>query len=510
MAGVFSLLCPSCPAADGAEAPERLGEAVATVAEPVADATAMDLVRLAKETRPAVMLLMALDETGKEIGNGTGFVVSSDGKLITNRHVVERAAAAFARAANGERYAVIGVLAESETNDLAVLQLAGDDFPFLSLGSAEHIEAGMRIAVIGSPLGLEGSLSEGIVSAMRDAEPGVQWLQITAPISPGSSGSPVLDARGEVIGVATARSREGQAINFAVSADAAQSLLERAERALSPQPLSLLARSARGHLKEDAQYHAYLELFINNELDRALEVLQALVKRYPNRAEGHRELGDVYWSMRRYADSIAAYRQAVKLKPEFVEAWRELGESYEELLMYADAEQAYREAIRLKPEHADTWRNLGGVLNEQGKHFEAIGAYRKAVQLDAADHKSWRDLGQAYHSLGKYGDAVLALQHALNLEPGDALTLYRLGLAYNGQARFADEIQAYERAVRIWPNFADAWHNLAAAYIKARQHEKAWQAVRKLEELDARRAAKLTKVLLSLPQRASQLRPDNP
>src|SRR5206468_3005270 len=110
-----------------------------------------------------------------------------------------------------------GVLSSSSELDLAVLKADAREVQFLSVdGATTSPEPGTRVAVIGSPLALEGSLSEGIVSAIRSVEDG-NWLQISAPISEGSSGSPVLDRHGRVIGIATLTAKEGQNLNFARS-----------------------------------------------------------------------------------------------------------------------------------------------------------------------------------------------------------------------------------------------------------------------------------------------------
>ncbi len=124
----------------------------------------IDLKALAKKARPAVMLLVISDANGKEIATGTGFLVSADGKLITNFHVIEKAASAIAKSENGGKFEVEGVLASDPKNDLVLLKIKGKELPFLTLEKSENIEVGTRIAVIGSPLGLEGTLSEGIVS----------------------------------------------------------------------------------------------------------------------------------------------------------------------------------------------------------------------------------------------------------------------------------------------------------------------------------------------------------
>jgi len=190
-----------------------------------------DLRALAKQSRPAVYLIALLDEDGKSTGSGTGFLISPDGLLVTNEHVIHGAKTMIAKAENGGLFPIRKVLAVDSSNDLALLQLEAKDLPYLSLAPQGLAEAGSRIAVMGSPLGLEGTLSEGIISARRKL-PGQkrEVLQISAPISPGSSGSPVLDSQGRVVGVASFLLLEGQSLNFASPVEKIYPLLNRAGR----------------------------------------------------------------------------------------------------------------------------------------------------------------------------------------------------------------------------------------------------------------------------------------
>lgn len=185
----------------------------------------LDLPGLAERTRPSVMLLIVSDTQGKPFGSGSGFILSTDGLLATNYHVVQGAGSIVARAENGGIFLVEGIVTTDQNHDLAILKLKAQNLPALLLGSTTSLKSGSKIAVIGSPLGLEGTLSDGIVSATRESADHYRLLQITAPISPGSSGSPVINSTGEVVGIATMTLVRGQSLNFAIAVEHLKKLL---------------------------------------------------------------------------------------------------------------------------------------------------------------------------------------------------------------------------------------------------------------------------------------------
>jgi len=207
--------------------------------------------------RPTVAHLSVLDAAGRETHSGSGFVVSAGGLLATNHHVAEggdRIVATF----SGERQVeVLGVRAIDREADLSLLQLESGTYQALEL-SAEEPKQGDPVTVLGSPRGLAGSLSTGIVSAVRAHGTKLQgregghesWgLQISAPISPGSSGSPILDEHGRVIGVAVGKGA-GEALNFAIPVERLQALLASVDASTPLTPLSDLreGRSVKTNL----------------------------------------------------------------------------------------------------------------------------------------------------------------------------------------------------------------------------------------------------------------------
>jgi FKBP-type peptidyl-prolyl cis-trans isomerase len=171
--------------------------------------TIPEIVRRAK---PAVVEIVALNEKGSPTKLGTGFFISADGLVVTNCHVIQGANSLAAFDNHGALFGLERILACSADPDLAVLKFRAHDVSFLEGTHSVPVE-GDKIIVIGNPTGLAGTVSDGIVSGIRENG---SIIQITAPISPGSSGSPVLDENGKVIGVVEGQ-REGQNLNFAIA-----------------------------------------------------------------------------------------------------------------------------------------------------------------------------------------------------------------------------------------------------------------------------------------------------
>lgn len=159
--------------------------------------------------------IVAFDQLSHPLGYGSGFIFD-DELIVTNVHVIEgsHSASIFI---NGEskKYTASGYVAIDGTNDLVILKVPGLYGTKLPLASESLPEIGERIYAIGNPKGFNGTFSEGIVSGIREIL-GNYVLQITAPISPGSSGGPVINSLGQVIGVAFASFSSGQNLNFTV------------------------------------------------------------------------------------------------------------------------------------------------------------------------------------------------------------------------------------------------------------------------------------------------------
>ena len=189
---------------------------------------------LIKKIKPSTVIIFTYDDKGEFLKLGSGFFLSQSGDVITNYHVIQGASSAEIKTADEKIYPITDIVAGDEQCDLICLSVNIPSQFVYPLSLSKTIpEVGERIFVYGSPLGLENTVSDGIVSAIRDVPDYGRIIQITAPISPGSSGSPVLNMQGEVIGIASFQSIEGQNLNFAIPSERISSFILNQENKIS-------------------------------------------------------------------------------------------------------------------------------------------------------------------------------------------------------------------------------------------------------------------------------------
>jgi S1-C subfamily serine protease len=173
--------------------------------------------QIKKAYGPAVVYISVTTEDGPG-SYGSGFIVSPDGKIVTCQHVISGAQSASVRLLNGASFPDVSVLAEDSVRDVAVIKVQGQDLPCVVLGNSDSVEIGSHVVAIGNPKGYENTISDGLLSGSRTFNDSFREIQISAPISPGSSGGPVFDDSGRVIGIAKSVSsaKLAQNLNFCV------------------------------------------------------------------------------------------------------------------------------------------------------------------------------------------------------------------------------------------------------------------------------------------------------
>ncbi len=420
------------------------------------------LPELVKRIKPSAVAIETFDARGATLARGSGFFIAAD-RVITNRHVIERAARVEILLMDGKKFPVRGVLAIDGEADLALLQVEVPRGLAVPLRIVRAVpQEGESVVVIGNPYGLEGSVSNGIVSAVREIAGYGRIIQITAPISPGSSGSPVVNMGGQVIGVATLQAAEGQSLNFAVPAERILQL-----KVTEVQTFSTLSAESQKNKRFLAErlYSQGLAQLSRDDYLRAVPYFEKAAETDPNYAEAWYQTGFSYGALEKHAEALKASRQAAKLRPEWAAAHVNIGASSYALGQYKEAVDAYRQALRLDDGNAETQYSLGLSLGKLNRTDEEILAYRRAIALRPDHANSLEKLGLALFKQKRYADAATAFE-SLKIYRPDSKTYNNLGESLFEAGKTEDSIEPFNTALGYSQDFEKARYNLARAYLK--------------------------------------------
>ncbi len=428
-----------------------------------------------QQVSPSVVVVLTYNAAGKATELGSG-VKLPDGSVATNCHVLK----------DGTRYRVRyqgkdyrAQLDKADWNrDVCSLSVPGLPAPPVVLGSTKTLQVGAPVYAIGTPEGLQRTLSEGIVSSLRPVSGG-SYIQTTAAISPGSSGGGLFDDHGRLLGLTSFFISKGQQLNFALPVEWIEAL-----------PQHPTARVAAGTSEVE-----WLNRAAALESRKDWQGLQALANRWikaqPQSASAWFALGEADGNLGQYAQAIDAYRQALRINPQDAEAWNNLGFSYIGAGQYAQAIEACRQALQINPQNAKAWGNLGVAYGGAGQYAQAIDAERRALRINPQDAAAWYNLGLAYDDAGQYAQAIDAYRQALRINPQDAKAWNNLGIAHGHAGQYAQAIEDERQALQINPQNASAWMVLGLVYLQTGQQNQALTVYQHLKTLDPAKAQKL-------------------
>lgn len=381
---------------------------------------------LVRRLKPSVGAIVTFEKDGSQ-GQGSGVFISSQGEFLTNNHVVAGAAAAQVKLYNGKIYPVKRILASCPGLDLVKLQVGepGDVFTPANIALSAPAE-GERLFAIGNPMGLEATVADGLVSGYRDDPEDGRMMQISVPISPGSSGGPVFNLKGQVVGIATFHLR-GQNLNFAVPADRFRTL-----RVFSA-PMTL---AQWNHLPEprpvgdnnNLVQKAKTEMELGNYAV-ALKYLEQAEQSNADKETVEMNKAFCYARLKDYPRAIQAVRAYVKTYPDCIPAYQFGAAVYIKQKKYNEADALLREGIRQNPDDEKLKLMQGAVLVMKGSYREAVPVLSRAVQKYPDEPILQSTLGYSYLALEKFELARDQFQKAIKLDSRDEMLYSGMALA---------------------------------------------------------------------------------
>ena len=331
----------------------------------------LTLPELIKSIKPAVVEITTFDSSDEGKALGSGFFTGPR-QIISNWHVVDGCYRAEVKTADGNVYGIKGILASDKDADLVLLEV---DIPpgkakVLKVAASPPDE-GERIVVIGNPLGLEGTVSDGIVSGIRDLPKIGRLIQVTAPISHGSSGGPVVNMFGDVVGVARAALSEGQNLNFAVPGNEIASLKRG----------SLVSFAELHHQQAVEMYDRAVTLANAGSCSSAIPLLKQAVSNDRNYEDAWLQLGNCSFNTAQYNEALTSFEEVIRINPQSEAALYEAGRASAELELWDDAAKFYRRAIQINPRNDDAQFGLGLVMCSTSDSEGAQKIYQRLVRV---------------------------------------------------------------------------------------------------------------------------------
>jgi tetratricopeptide (TPR) repeat protein len=463
---------------------------LAVLGAATAQAADSGLVRLVKKIQPAVATVVAYDMERNVAGLGTGFFVDAQGHLITNFHVLQGRYAADVRTAAGKSYPVRAVLAENREADLVKLRVDIPPEEVAWIPIDERVpEIAERVVVVGSPMGLEQTVSEGIVSSVREIPPVGTVFQMSAPISPGSSGSPVVDMKGRVVGIAAFQFIQGQNLNFAVAARQLSALKRlTAERTVSEWTFGHLGQKPR---LAEALCRRGFSFSVQGEDRKAIDYFKRATEEDPRDPAAWSGLGSCYAGLENADEAITAYRQAIEADPRDAAAHVHLANYFGRIGRTDEAIAAFTQAIALDPQFEAAQFELGLLLVREGRYEEGRRRFEAVTRLNPEAASAFYNAGIASTRLGQFEAAVRALREVIRLQPEFAPGWSALGDAFDALGRTREKAGAYREAIRVDPDYAPAHHAMGKMHAAAGHTGAALEEYKILKTLDAEMARNL-------------------
>jgi S1-C subfamily serine protease/Flp pilus assembly protein TadD len=397
---------------------------------------------------------------------GSGFLISGDGLLVTNFHVIRNGSCAKIETASGQKFAVTGVVAADPNSDLAILQTDAKGQPFLNLGADTLPAIGTHVYAIGNPEGLVNSLSDGLISGVRTDE-SIPMLQTTAAISHGSSGGPLLTADAKVVGVTSEMFVGAENLNFAVPVSNIRRLI--ANRG-TVQPFAVAAQASSEKIDQQTLDNVS-NAIDQDKYDSAQKMLASLQHRQDQNGQyWYLSAKFQYFHAEDYAAAASAYQRAIDLGcKDPTDAYDGLGYSLLNAKQYDQSIDAFRQCVRLDPNTADAWEGAALAFCDMGKCQQALGIIDKAIHLRSDDAVWYSIRGYCYLKLKQYADARVAYGQYEQIQPDNADGWDGLGDAAYGEKDYTSAELYYKTALAKKPDDAYAWDSLG--YVLSSENE---------------------------------------
>lgn len=315
----------------------------------------------------SVVVIMAYDKAGN-LYQGSGVVLNTNGLIATNYHVCSDANRIDVKHYKQE-YKNAEIYLKDEAKDLLILKIYSTELTPLVISSSALLKSGQRVYSIGSPEGYENSISEGIISGFRYDTSGNKLIQMTTPITEGSSGGALVNSKGELIGLSVSGQHEGN-LYFAIPSDDIVSLTGN-ESVTTSETSEEINYYEEGTIAKENQDYKEAEVYYTKHLEK----FSYDVKAYFNRGYSRTKLKE-------YQKAINDFDKAIEINPDDAESYFYRANCRYSLMEYDESIIDYNKAIKLDPEYAEFYYNRGFAQFKNKSYKDAINDWEKSISLN--------------------------------------------------------------------------------------------------------------------------------
>ena len=363
-----------------------------------------------KKVSGAVVVIQGYNANNELVKQGSGVVINNKGYVVTNYHVLE-GCEKLEVLHNKDVFSNVDIVGIDVEKDVLILKIDAMKFPSIKIGVVQKINIGETVYAIGSPLGFENTISEGIISGLRNDETtGRNFIQITASISPGSSGGAVVNDKGELIGISTLSATEGQNLNFAI-------------------PIEDILAVKIGSYSKDESYKDFelllkaYEAYKKENYQKAINYSTIYLIKCPNDNGAYVLRGIAKNGLEDYSGAIQDYNKAIDINPNNAKAYSNRGAAKDKLLDYRGAIQDYTKAIEISPNYVLFYCIRGFTKSKLKDYQGAIQDFNKAIEINPNYAESYVDRGLIKNILGDKNGACLDWRKADELGDTSAYDL---------------------------------------------------------------------------------------
>ncbi|HEX2787316.1 MAG TPA: trypsin-like peptidase domain-containing protein [Ignavibacteria bacterium] len=356
--------------------------------------------------KDAVVVINAYGFDGTKSGSGSAVIVKDKNLIVTNFHILS----------GNEKIEIIThkdtlkdpeIIGVDIDRDVLLLKLPHTDYQAIQVGNSDDVKPGQKIYAIGNPMGLENTISEGLVSGIRDSVTDIKmkFIQISASLSPGSSGGAVINSKGELIGISSMGMKEGQNLNFAIPINEVFDIHQ----------TTYTDKKKLEALNFFLQAQENLEQGKNKE---AIEFLEKYLKEFPDDHKGYNYRGLAYTGRKMYKEALADFNKSIKINAKYAPAYTNRADIYFKTEDFEKAIKDYSSIIKMFPDNIYAYyaRGIARMSNEDNS--EAAEDFTFVIKKDKHYTAAYLNRGIAYYKDHQWELAIVDFKTAISINPG--------------------------------------------------------------------------------------------